>query len=136
MNICRYTTNVVAVRCWLGDDRSDLCEHVTADSSCAHGLYSEDDSFGPLIRSVMCKQCYEAAIQERDSELTRCHDCGKDLPLRDVFPWRWYDFYAAQGDEPLHICNSCWDKPKHVARMRKDDEARAREDSWYESSDD
>ena len=42
--------------------------------------------------------------------------------------WRWYDFYAPQGDEPLEICKCCWEAPKHQERMLRD---RQNEDAEY-----
>jgi hypothetical protein len=37
-----------------------------------------------------------------------------------ITEWRWYDFYAAQGDEPYYICSLCWELPKHQTRMSND----------------
>lgn len=133
---CKYTSSLAAVRRWLADDRSDRCEHVAVNPSVAYGLYLEDDSFGPVDRRVMCKACYDNALAEHNAELETCHDCRKRLPRNDMNHWCAYDHYPAQGDEPLPICDECWEAPKHKARIRRDDAARAREDRWYADNDD
>lgn len=50
---------------------------------------------------------------------------------RDTISWRWYDFYAAQGDEPLTVCKECLVKPKHVSRVKKDRADAAAEREYY-----
>jgi len=43
-------------------------------------------------------------------------------PITRGFNWKWYDFYAAQGDEPLRICYACQKLAKHKTRVRRDRE--------------
>ena len=50
-----------------------------------------------------------------------CDDCKQARARKDTIEWRWYDFYAPQGDEPLVICTECQSKPKHVKRVAKDE---------------
>ena len=100
------------------------CEHVEHDCTTAYAVFCEDDSFGPVGRYVVCKDCYLKEKQEEDERIDYCQDCGKALPQKELRVWRWYDFYAAQGDEPLVICDECWKAPKHQWRLQKDEEAR------------
>jgi hypothetical protein len=55
-----------------------------------------------------------------DYAIVRCGDCGKDKFKYLTTEWRWFDFYAPQGDEPLVICDCCRKLPKHCERVRKD----------------
>lgn len=98
------------------------CQHVEADPAVAYELSREMDSFGPVSTHVMCKACSEAAEKAADEELIRCDDCGVEKPRKEVRTWKWYDFYAPQGDEPMEICTTCWSAEKHRERMRKDRE--------------
>lgn len=105
----------------LTDERTDKCEHVEAGVA-PHALCKEDDSFGPVGRTILCKACYE---KDRDAEKERlcfCNDCKKEIRRWDLRGWRWYDFYAAQGDEELLLCAECWEAPRHKERMRQDKE--------------
>jgi len=106
------------------------CEHVEADPMLAFGFTAENDSFGRETY-VMCRACWDEAEQEEDEEEHTCFDCKKKFKLKDGFLWKWYDFYAAQGDEPLPICNECAGKEKHLARRRKDAAERDEELSRY-----
>lgn len=49
-----------------------------------------------------------------------CCDCKTKIEPGTERKWRWYDFYAAQGDEPFIICAGCWDAPRHQWRMEQD----------------
>lgn len=51
----------------------DSCPHVYEGGE-AHGSYYEDDSFGPVVRSMMCKECTLEAL--RPENLLRCERCG------------------------------------------------------------
>jgi len=91
----------------------------------------EDDSFGPVGRFVMCEPCYKAKHDE-DEEMTFCHDCKKTEKAKETIKWRWYDFYAEQGDEALVICRECWKAPRHQDRMANDRAERDEEDGYDE----
>ena len=99
-------------------DADFACEHVKAGDS-AH-VNQERDSFGIVGQAVLCDACHEAAEVAEGEETDFCYDCGKEYKIKDVIYWRWYDFYAPQGDDPLCICRDCWSKDKHQRRMAKD----------------
>lgn len=116
---------------WIDDERSDLCDHVEADRTLAKTVITEDDTFGPVIRFVCCAFCAENEITERDKELHVCEDCNKSLPRIQGEFWRWYDFYAPQGDEPLFICLTCKNLPTHRNRVTRDREMMEAERGKY-----
>lgn len=101
------------------DERWDYCEHLQI-GDIAKLVFCEDDSFGPVARMAYCEECAVAAQEEADNELEHCHDCGNEVKAKDGSEYRWFDFYAPQGDEPLFICNSCRGKDKHQARVAQD----------------
>lgn len=101
----------------------DVCEHVEKDHSLAVSFTQENDSFGIVDRYVMCRACSDAQAKALEEEIVCCHDCNEHKPAKETTQWRWYDFYAPQGDEALVICDECWKQPKHIERMRKDNEA-------------
>jgi len=106
---------------WLKDERTDRCEHVQADPSLAYVVHKEADSFGPVDVYVCCQPCDEARERVREEvEKRHCADCGAEKKLSETREWRWYDFYAAQGDEPVIVCVPCWSGPKHAARRAED----------------
>ncbi|BAQ02689.1 hypothetical protein AVU38_gp161 [Ralstonia phage RSL2] len=121
------------------------CEHVEADVNLATVIRREMDSFGPVSSFVCCKACDEKADEEEGNEECHCADCKLTVKKKDGFEWRWYDFYAAQGDEPLFICNACKELDKHKARVARDDADRRAEfgddnsddsdDAWYSAQD-
>ncbi len=96
----------------------EVCEHLHIGDT-AH-VVGEQDSFGPVTRFYYCSECYEVARQREGEELEYCHDCGCEKPRSEVLAWRWYDFYAPQGDEPIMVCSDCRKKPKHLRRVAKD----------------
>jgi len=98
----------------------DRCEHVEADPKCAYILFKEDDSFGPVMRHVDCKACAEKAFAEEAEKVYTCNDCKKQFKQKDLTTWKWYDFYAAQGDEPLLLCKECRKGEKHKKRVAED----------------
>lgn len=108
-------------------DEDGACEHVAADINLAHAVQREMDSFGPVGTYVCCKACDEQAKEKADNETCVCRDCKQTVKRSEGFEWRWYDFYAPQGDEAAFICNNCRDKPTHVERVRRDDADRAAE---------
>jgi hypothetical protein len=100
-------------------DMMDPCEHLKEGDK-AHVVHTETDSFGPVGKIALCEQCENERIEVEKQETEFCYDCKQEKPKPNVNEWRWYYFYAPQGDEPLLICNDCWDKPKHQHRMKKD----------------
>lgn len=99
---------------------TEHCEHILAATACAVAVLCEDDSFGPLTRYAVCKACHDKAKAEHNAQLVTCCDCKQHKPRSDVRQWRWFDFYAPQGDEPLDVCKACWDEPKHQSRLAQD----------------
>lgn len=95
------------------------CEHVEANPMLAFGVTAENDSFGSESY-CMCEACWDKQTEEEEDEEHVCFDCKKKFKLKDGVLWKWYDFYAPQGDEPLPICNECAGKEKHLTRVRKD----------------
>lgn len=116
----------------LRDPRADRCEHVRENPQLAHTARSERDSFGAVDRVVLCQACADAARDAVAAEKVRCHDCNRDYPRRETISWRWYDFYAPQGDEPLTLCQLCQKSLRHILRVERDDAARSREMSGYD----
>lgn len=101
------------------------CEHVEADASKLHLVSYENDPWG-REGHCLCQQCAEKIAEAEDNEPRHCSDCNETKLAKEGAEWRWYDFYAAQGDKPLWICSSCRTAEKHqnrVARDREDYEA-------------
>lgn len=96
------------------------CEHVEQDINLAYVLHSEKDSFGPVGTHLVCKACDDQAEEEEGNEERVCCDCKQTVKRKDGGEWRWYDFYAPQGDVPLFICNPCRSLPKHLQRVARD----------------
>lgn len=111
-------------------DGDDECEHVMEGAEPVM-IMRENDSFGPVGGMVVCQECWDKAKESEAEETHVCHDCGKEFPLKDGIAWRPYYFDVTQGDEPLHICNDCKVKPKHVERKRRDREDYLREMDDY-----
>lgn len=108
-------------------EEDSCCEHVEKDPSCATHNHKEMDTWGPVSTWVCCEACHKEAEEREGAELVTCHDCGQEVESKDTISWKWYDFYAPQGDEPLVICNECRVKEKHRERVRKDREDYDRE---------
>ena len=104
----------------LASGMADMCPHVAKDKSLAYNATQESDSFGPGDIWIECKECSDKRQQEKDNRTRVCNDCKKKVRQADGREWRWYDFYEAQGDEPLFICNECAGAPKHKQRVRQD----------------
>lgn len=96
------------------------CEHVEADPNLVAYVRYEKDSFGPVSSHAVCEACDKLADEEEGNEIHTCTDCKQDKPLKEGVLWKWYDFYAAQGDEPLFVCNCCKKEPKHLQRVAAD----------------
>jgi hypothetical protein len=52
----------------------------------------------------------------------------KQFKQKDLTTWKWYDFYAAQGDEPLLLCKECRNGERHKKRVAEDRAASAWEE--------
>lgn len=109
------------------------CEHVEADPSVAVSDRTERDSFGIVSRYVCCAKCEEEAEERDEQVIHTCFDCGKKHAAKDGIAWKWYDFYAPQGDDPLHICNDCCAREKHINRVKRDREDYEAEMDRYEA---
>lgn len=104
-------------------DMMDPCEHLQEGDK-AHVVHREMDSFGPVGEIALCEECENKRIEEKKAseeiETEFCFDCNAEKVLKEMREWRPYDFYAPQGDEPLNICEECWEKPKHQKRVALD----------------
>lgn len=96
------------------------CEHVEKDLNLATTLRSEVDSMGPVSTYLCCDACDAKAEEAEGNEEVGCDDCKNIVKRKDGIEWKWYDFYAAQGDEPYFICNTCRYLEKHRNRVAKD----------------
>lgn len=106
---------------------NDCCEHVEVDSSVMFAVSRENDSFGSE-GYCMCESCYQAQQKQVEQETHVCRDCKQEFTLESGgVLWKWYDFYAAQGDEEIPICGECRKKEKHINRIRRDIEDRYEE---------
>lgn len=129
MNWSKSSSSAASVQLGLKDERNDRCSHVEKDPTTAVVFRREMDSFGTVSGIILCTACESAAQEAEDGEIVKCRDCGANHRRENTHEWRWYDFYAPQGDEPKIICKACWRLPKHVERMAQDrnDESRDRE---------
>jgi nitrite reductase/ring-hydroxylating ferredoxin subunit len=100
-------------------DDNDSCEHVQNDPSKFFEVSYENDSFG-REGYCMCEACAILAQEQVQEETYVCADCKTEFPLKSGILWKWYAFYAAQGDEALPVCNACRPLPSHRARVRQD----------------
>jgi hypothetical protein len=62
----------------------------------------------------------EDAERAHSEATCTCPNCRRDVQRQDLREWRWYDFYAAQGDIPMKLCAHCWSEPGHKDRMERD----------------
>lgn len=106
------------------------CEHVMANPALLVSVSFENDSFGREGYCV-CEECHKKQQEEVDSEVVTCHDCQQNFPRKETISWKWYDFYAAQGDEPVIVCDSCRTKPKHRERVERDRREAEEEEEYY-----
>lgn len=95
------------------------CEHVENGAEVCT-VTAERDGFSRGGCEGECHAQCAACVELEWAEPTRCFDCGKNFPLRDMLQWRWYDFYAPQGDEELPICEGCQVLPVHKNRVLTD----------------
>lgn len=133
MNVTSQKFEKEFVTKWANSEDSDKCSHVEADPSVAHTVHTEDDSFGPLVRHVVCKTCHEAIMESAEDE---CTDCNGTFKLTDLTEWNVWDDDAGVTHEHL-LCEECKNAPKHQARVARiqaqveADEAREREEMEY-----
>lgn len=123
------------IQFWTHDPQGEPCEHVAAGEE-GVALLKEDDSFGPVLRVVVCCACLDEADRAEAERVDTCDDCHALKPMSEIQEWRWYDFYAPQGDEPLLICDACRELPKHQERVRRDRAEREEEARQYAGYDD
>lgn len=97
-----------------------VCEHLKADPDLPGTTFIENDSFGYVGTSAKCKACAEEVIEQERQGTVCCNDCSKMFLRGDVIEWVPYDYYPAQGDEPLFICHSCKVEERHQRRVEKD----------------
>jgi len=125
-NVCSVITASHSVMTYLKDERCERCEHVHAGEAVV-AVHTETDTFGPVNWMAVCQACHDES--QNSIALDPCHDCGEKIPEKDMRQWKWFDFYAPQGDEPLYVCIVCWDMKKHQDRMNQDD--RDRDEEFY-----
>lgn len=100
-------------------EEMEHCTHLKV-GEVAYRVDAEYDSFGPLDFFAMCKECAEEQDRLAGEEEVTCDDCKGEFKKKDTIEWRWYDFYAAQGDEPVCLCIACSKAQKHLDRVAKD----------------
>ena len=106
---------------------TDFCPHVCAeDTSKGVGYFFERDSFGYVFTEIVCEECRVAQQKQIDESPCTCDDCKRSFPSKEVWAYKWYDFYAPQGDEPIMVCTECRGAQKHLDRLESD--RRNRED--------
>lgn len=98
----------------------DHCEHLTEGAK-YYRMTQENDSFGIVGQYATCEACTQAMEKAAAEEVVVCGDCKQPKPRSQTRQWRWYDFYAAQGDVPYCVCHECWKSPGHQRRMAKDE---------------
>lgn len=96
------------------------CEHVEADMSKCSVVVTEMDSFGKVGEMALCEECMKKIQEEEGREEVYCCDCKQTVLKSASQEWRWYDFYAPQGDEPLIVCKECSQKLPHLNRVAQD----------------
>lgn len=100
---------------------SDYCPHVSHKKlKHAVGYFYERDSCGPVAQYIVCESCRVKCQEQEDNQEVVCHDCKQTVLVKNSIEWKWYDFYAPQGDEPIIICNDCRKLQKHIDRVAKD----------------
>lgn len=107
------------------------CEHVENDPSLLYKISYENDSWG-REGYCLCEACSDQADAAEDEEEVICYDCHQTFKKKDTIEWKWYDFHAPQGDEPLTICQSCKAAEKHQDRVKRDSIAYEQEMSSYD----
>lgn len=95
------------------------CEHVEKDISLLTWVVKENDSFGSEATGL-CKACFDEMKEAEQNEQVCCQDCKGTVLKKDSIEWRWYDFYAAQGDTPIVVCTVCQKEDKHALRVKND----------------
>ncbi len=115
-----------------GHPGTEQCEHVERGAKIV-AIFAEDDSFGPVLRIEVCQSCVDASQEVMSYD--PCRDCGKRKKVKDMIEWKWYDFYAPQGDEPIPVCRECLSGEKHRARVARDTRLALEEAGYYADDD-
>jgi hypothetical protein len=115
-----YNTNSTSFRTqevsrWLEDDRSDLCQHVRADQMVAYAVLKEDDSFGPVVRMVVCKDCYEAAWK---IESLRGNEDDPALASHEAYEGKHALYHGTEEDCKEYAKYFMCQNPDAVAEVR------------------
>lgn len=100
-----------------------------------HAVFNLD---GNLLARYTWNKDKPATFEVRpldDYDVVGCCDCKKSKFKYLTREWRWYDFYAPQGDEPMTICNECWTKPRHQERLARDRQELSEEMGWNNDDD-
>ena len=103
-------------------EQDGVCPHAEKDLNLAQVLRSEKDTWGPVATFVCCLECDQKASEDEQKEKVICHDCNGTFEKKDTVQWKWYDFYAPQGDQPITVCRACRAKEKHQERVQRDRE--------------
>lgn len=123
------TTNITFTKIHnVSDKVMECCEHVTKDLSLVCEVMVTKTEESEQLKAL-CKECtlemlkkLDKEEEEADTRTEVCYDCHKEVRRAKITYWRWYDFCAAQGDEPIKICDNCLGKTKHVNRVLRDRE--------------
>lgn len=113
----------------------DMCEHVESDQRKAHWMFCEDDTFGPLIRKVVCKACKEETFTAINEALEICDYCHEEVPANQMEVHRPFPFDVGAGDEPINVCPNCVNNPEHLEWLAENKRLRreAEEEYWEEN---
>lgn len=101
------------------DPHAGRCSHVE-DGAAIAGVTGERDSCGVDV-TLLCESCFQSEEQTEACARVQCHDCHTFVPKSEVTRWTWWDYTPSEGLEPLNICASCLDAPKHARRVAADD---------------
>lgn len=120
MSFCDVYHDARRVHHYLDMDGVDTCEHVQASETLAYAVFVEHSDMGIHDARVVCKPCYDLAMEQERTSTQWCLDCRSDKPAPECRRWREWDFNPAEGGEDIHICDPCREKPKHLAREARD----------------
>lgn len=112
---------------WLQSPDGDCCEHLeenAADPRPAYTVLCEDDSFGPVARTVVCRECFLEAEEEEREYIETCVDCRKKFPRKEMIEWRPWDYYPPADITESWVCKECSEKDRHIQREARDKKER------------
>jgi len=127
MNQLKTITDLDKVREMITNPHCEACDHVRENSELAVAIFTEKDSFGPLCWYAVCEECYQKTVKDEDAEVCACHQCKTVMTRGKLYAWKWYDFYAEQGDEPMLLCSTCRNSEQHKERVAEDRRHRKKE---------